>query len=172
MSDKKIECLGIEFYRNYIGIKDKNGNDNPLEIEEIASGHLYDFMGLDATSKGDIILIRDYENGSDHDLYNSSYFKPHLKLPEDLTDEELICLVPEVFRDDCVIERYMENCHDKIFIMWDEVIALVEFNLSCNWFGALEYTIDQQDILDGLHSLHCSLKAKEYIDNNLAVRKI
>jgi len=155
------EYLGIEFYRNYIGI------EKPLDIS-------YRFG-----SKGKLWYIKEntvhFKESNGNELAfnvkcgDVEYMgKPHLKLPEDLSDEEIkyiLCDDEEfnnnsyriVVDDDCTFaDSYIACCHDEsdLWQFWD--------------YDSPRLTQEQ---LNRIYSLHSHPKAKEYIEKGLAVRK-
>ncbi len=147
--------LGVEFYRNYIGI------EKPLRL---------DFGNPDDSTIGfDYIDSTDNENQISAEEYWWSYgdIKPHLKLPEDLTDEEwLWVFCGEDMQDDHGIRRgYSEAIIELIWDFGSYKSAVCKFDYSDNYFSQCN-----QEVLNRLYSLHSHPKAKEYIEKGLAIK--
>ncbi len=147
------ENLGIEFYRNYIGI------EKPLRL---------DFGNPDGSTIGfDYIDSTDNENQISAEEYWWSYgdIKPHLKLPEDLTRKELLFVfgdtIPNIDNDRISLTRNGTGVG-----FWDD-----ETTKDFNWLSVDGIFLHcNQEILNRLYSLHSHPKAKEYIENGLAIK--
>jgi len=150
-----MDCLNMEFYKNYIGI------DKPLIIELNEQNKLKLNLKIEKVSSYSMELVsldnlRYYSN-----IGYSKGLKPHLKLPEDLTDEELIYIaVGDKDKTSLPIDIDRN----------DEFIAVV---IGEDWkfmfIDSQEPSLTQEQFNRG-YSLHWHPKAKEYIDNGLAVR--
>ncbi len=150
-----MEHLGVEFYRNYIGI------ENPLRVTDMA-GYDYTFETI-YKNRLKMILV----NGGSPATGGFSISKPHLKLPEDLTDEEwLWVFCGEDFQNNHGIRRgYSEAIIELIWDFGSYKSAVCKFDYSDNYFSQCN-----QEVLNRLYSLHSHPKAKEYIENGLAVK--
>ncbi len=136
--------LGIEFYRNYIGIENllKVQYETTIKREGLLEGLSSKFLSV---RKEDGYLTK----------YTGVSIKPHLRLPEDLTDEEI--------RFTFGLNGYVNRKGDTVQIRLDGKI--VRMNLKEGWIRPCN-----QEILNRLYSLHSHPKAKEYIEKGLAVK--
>ena len=157
MSDKKIEYLGIEFYRNFIGI------EKPLIVLDSESGLEY------SVTIDNLTAIIEYKADC----------KPRLKLPEDLMDEEIKIIIEKSCNRDLYIEK-IEKSDWSIEIQAtqyfdDEEMSSAKYEIMFSFEDAVVLDDDGCDIdvikfLNGLRECHCVPNAKELIDKNLAVR--
>ncbi len=152
-----MKNLGIEFYRNYIGI------ENPLRVDYSCSDNIMKMSG-------DLLGIHKEYVGLNTDNFTHpcefEAVKPHLKLPEDLTDEEWLWVFCGEDDGDHGIRRgYSEAIIELIWDFGSYKSAVCKFDYSDNSFSQCN-----QEVLNRLYSLHSHPKAKEYIENGLAIK--
>lgn len=139
------EFLSIEFYRNFVGI------ENPLNLS------IMDCWGFE--TKYELKNISNNEIIQPYETLEFASVKPHLKLPEDLTDEEWRF----IFGGDD-IWYYITRTGNKI---------KNKFNNSIDNFFCLKncyFNFCSQEMLDRMYSHHSHPKAKEYIEKGLAIK--
>lgn len=141
MNNEKIEYLGIEFYRNFIGI------EKPLIVLDSESGLEY------SVTIDNLTAIIEYKADC----------KPRLKLPEDLMDDEWLWVL---FNGNAQDTACISKEHDGVYLKYRGSDLTKKIYSD----GCLMMVL--QEMRDRFHSLHSHPKAKEYIDKNLAVRKI
>lgn len=143
-----MKNLGVEFYRNYVGI------EKPLRV--ICLGNERSLFSVNKT---------EIESNTNF-FYKFSEVKPLIKSPKDLTDEEwlwIFCGDKKI--KDMVISR--DKDEDSIYLLFSDGLQLHHQNVFF-FCGHFEYC-DQQ-ILNRLYSLHVALNAEELFDKDLAVR--
>ncbi|MCP4985218.1 MAG: hypothetical protein GY928_03845 [Colwellia sp.] len=149
----------IDFsYNLYIG----KHMEKPLKVK-YRNLHSDNVVGCLTGVNRDYLFIK---NGGVEDIeIYTKHCKPHLKLPEDLTDEEWLFIY---FGDnlDCNLGMYIKRDS------WSCINAVDKFgdigNSFPSPFGSIKFC--NQEILNRLYSLHSHPKAKKYIEKGLAIK--
>ncbi len=144
-----MSYLGVDFYRNYIGI------ENPLRVELPHEDGGYMISEFDYCSSSYL-----YETGSS-DEFDFSECRPHLKLPEDLTYSE-IHYIFDTQATTHKIHRYN-----------DSVCVSVKIGCCGEEYDLVYNDDDQkltQDQFNRLYACHSALNAEELIRKNLAIK--
>jgi len=160
----KIEHLDVEFYRNYIGI------ENPLVVQSWDNS-------LDEKWDDVLELVkRDYIETDESTLFycdnnEECGFKPHLKKPSDLTDDEWLFVW---YGDN--IPKNAKIKKDESFKFLIDVIEEVDsrFGLMSHIKTSINLSNgfvknQRQEHLNRLYSLHSHPQAEELINNGLAI---
>ena len=158
-----MDNLGVEFYRNYVGI------ENPLMVNSARFGDRLGLLSIDFVKKDRIY----FNDGSDFSGASSKFdeCKPILKLPEDLTDEEWLYVFNGDRANEFKIWRNKNNdvvrCYHKSFDL------SIEKNMAnyINSFDMLRTYLrrSDQEVLNRGYSLHWNQQAKQLIENGLAL---
>lgn len=148
MSEKKY--LGVEFYRNFVGI------ENPLMIMEHEHS-IREFKDID--------IIEDAWCINHCDLWD---VKPYLRTIEYLSDEELIYIFTGQKSD----QKAKYNYSIKRTETYIHLKRWEKDGRYGNSFHLIDMKFREcdEEILNRLYSTNSHPRAKEYIDNGLALR--
>ncbi len=151
-----MKNLGVEFYRNYIGI------EKPLRVDYSCSDNIIKMSG-------DLLGIHKEYVGLNTDNFTHpcefEAVKPHLKLPEDLTEDEWLFVALGNNTSDEAEVRHIQKI--KSVLVTVETTDNFEYALTFNYLCDNKLTQEQ---FNRLYSLHSHPQAEEYIENGLAVK--
>ena len=157
--DMSKEFLGVEFYRNFVGIekllKIKCDNKDVNKGLKNNSG-VYEFIYTDGAMPW-----------TKYEYLDFSIIKPYLKLPEDLTDGEILWVV---FGDE--LKDHKEDYEEiEVFKYSGGLISVIGDGSTHLFEKVINSEIElTQEQFNRMRELHCDPKAKEYIEKGLAIK--
>lgn len=163
-----MKPLGVEFYKNFLYIENPLPFEVDLKKEGLKSDELRTVDYIRVAKCSGRLMIEDNELGQCHRAENC---KPYLTLPEDLTDEEWL-----------FVFGVNENTHyiDNGYYQDGDFYCMVR---DCDNFNIINeykphifkqkngFAICNQELLNRMYSIHSHPKAKEYIENGIAIDK-
>ena len=153
-----MNSLGVEFYRNYVGI------EKPLKLQFFDEEYMTDSYNIEL-----IYCNAEYVYYMDDEFYFHNV-KPYLKTVEDLTDEEWLFVFDN---NDCkwnAIKRFPLGNDKNPNRSWIEFEHGIKGYNAFN-FDGLYFDKCDQELLNRLYSLHSHPQAKQLIEKKLANNK-